>query len=159
MDAPTAIDRDTQRGKAYDEFLEAVTAHLARPTPGNRRLVNEKAKAVDDTGACVTTLAETVDQLLACLISRDKTEWGKLLLSIDPRSELYQEMKDLSPFMGQVLISFEFCANFVRVRGEELEALIQKSIFEAGHRGVLGTSFLISFPKPTTISIDLLKPE
>ena len=52
----------------------------------------------------------------------DKSIWGKLLLRVfEPDSELFQQLKEVSPFADKILVYVDYGVGFSKMNFEDLE--------------------------------------
>ncbi|MFA5173743.1 MAG: hypothetical protein WC438_01020 [Candidatus Pacearchaeota archaeon] len=108
-DAFSDISRDEERDELWGVCLRDIAIYLQKPTKKNKKLVMETAKAIDSVKGSYrevpkTNLTASLESNLEPLKNQDKTVWARLLFSLEKDSEIYQQLKSLSPFKDLALI-------------------------------------------------------
>lgn len=135
-DAFTDIARDEDRAANYLDYLTKVAEYLNNSTKENCERVKSAAQNTDSVKRGYwngrTGLSSGLDELLERLKQGDKTEWARLLWTVEPYNSIYQELSNLSPFKGQVLLKVDYGVGFVDVGKEGLDGVIEGAGFKAG---------------------------
>jgi hypothetical protein len=154
-DALTDIAKDGTRARNHLGYLARVVEYLKNPTIANRREVESAANETDSVTrgywSGQTDLSSGLGKRLENLGNGDKTEWARLLWRVEPYQRVYDELLELSPFKGKVLLRVDYGADFVNVKREGLDDIIKGANFRTGDCD----DYLIAIPEEMLKKIDV----
>jgi len=146
---------DEMRAGRYLDYLARVVEYLKSPIEANRRKVESAAKKTDSVTrgyrSGQTSLSSELGKRLKNLRKGDKSEWARLLWKVEPHQRLYNELVEISPFKGKMLVKVDYGSGFVRVGKEGIDEIIEGANFLAGDCD----AYLIAIPKEDLKKIDV----
>ena len=154
-DAFTDIARDGTRAGRYLGYLAQVVEYLKNPTVANRRKVESAANQTDSVArgysSGQTNLSSELGKRLENLRKGNKTTWARLLWGVEPCQRLYDELLEISPFKGKVLLKIDYGMGFVNVKKGGLDEVIEGANLKAGDCD----DYLLAIPKEALKAIDI----
>lgn len=136
-DAMTEIAADQSREERFADFLEDLIDYLRSPTEEGRQKVLAAAEATDSIGRGYfggrTDLASGLDEAITNLEASDKAAWARILWLTHGQDvyvwrshggeahhvrQFFAELKEMSPFKGQLIAFADYGIGFVRLSGE-----------------------------------------
>jgi len=116
-DGLTEVSRDEERTEMRNEYFNSLTKFLKDSSIDNYHFLQQSAEDADSirggywTGK--TSLAKNLNKRLILLEEGDKKTWLRLLISLNEDEEIYNELKELSPFSEKDISYIDYGCGFV----------------------------------------------